>query len=125
MFFLNEYTIKEFGLEGDCTICDCGRCSKTCTDCDWIAVHGPVNCHNGGVQGCPYMPKPLERSKGLFDSDKREDAKRRAEELVFISMSRGDIERECKKRDIKITLKRAEMESKLVERIYEEILESQ
>ena len=68
MVFFNEYTLKKFGLEGDCGICSCTKCSKSCTDCDWIAMHGPINCHDGGIRYCPYMPKPFEKPKGLFDS---------------------------------------------------------
>lgn len=122
MIFLNEYTIKEFGLKGDCAICDCGRCTKSCTECDWIAIHGPVNCYGGGVKNCPYMPKPFEKTHGLFS---KAAIKQQAEQLVFISMSRGDIEKECQKRGIKINRQRANMESELVEMIYKEMLENQ
>lgn len=125
MVFFNEYTLKKFGLEGDCGICSCTKCSKSCTDCDWIAMHGPINCHDGGIRYCPYMPKPFEKPKGLFDSDKIEDAKRQAEELVFISMDRNDIEKACKDREIKIFRNRIKMESELIKAITEEILKIQ
>lgn len=71
------------------------------------------------------MPKSFEKPKGFFDSDKIEDAKRQAEELVFISMDRNDIEKACKDREIKIFRNRTKMESELIKAITEEILKIQ
>lgn len=120
----NEYTLKDLGLEGGaCQHCDCHKCVKTCTECDWIGVNGPINCHEKGVKGCPYIPQKSQSTPGYSIADKMVYAKKQAKEFVYINMSKGDIEENCQSRGIQVTKDRFKMESELIEALAKEIVE--
>lgn len=52
------------------------------------------------------------------------EARKKAEEIVYIGMCRGDIEEGCRRRGIPVTKNRSSMEGKLIKAIAEELMES-
>ncbi|MDY5477884.1 MULTISPECIES: hypothetical protein [Enterocloster] len=52
----------------------------------------------------------------------REEAREKAQEIVFVNMNLGDIEEGCRKRGIKVTKNRSSMEGKLIEALTEEYM---
>ena len=81
-----------------------------------------MNCKEDGVQGCPFrVPLPEEEKKG-WSRMTREEAREKAQELVFVNMNLGDIEEACRERGIKVTKSRSSMEGKLIEALTEEYM---
>lgn len=121
--FENTYGLKRFGI---CAKnCECNRCGKelVCDKCAYLSMRDePVNCMEGGVQGCPFrVPLPEEEKKG-WSRMTRKEAREKAEEMVFVNMNLGDIEEGCRKRGIKVTKNRSSMEGKLIEVLTEEYM---
>lgn len=117
--FENTYGLKRFGI---CAKnCECNRCGKelVCDKCAYLSMREePVNCKEDGVQGCPFrVPLPEEEKKG-WSRMTREEAREKAQELVFVNMNLGDIE----ERGIKVTKSRSSMEGKLIEALTEEYM---
>ena len=98
--FENTYGLKRFGI---CAKnCECNRCGKelVCDKCAYLSMRDePVNCMEGG-----------------------EEAREKAQEIVFVNMNLGDIEEGCRKRGIKVTKNRSSMEGKLIEALTEEYM---
>lgn len=121
--FENTYGLKRFGICAE--RCECNRCGKklVCDKCAYLSIREePVNCMEGGVQGCPFrVPLPEEEKKGWSRMIKKE-ARKKAEEMVFVNMNRGDIEEACRERGIKVTKNRSSMEGKLIEALTEEYI---
>lgn len=67
------------------------------------------NCSKEGVQVCQFRV-PLQ------------EARKKAEEMVFVNMNRGDIEEACRERGIKVIKNRSSMEGKLIEALTEEYI---
>lgn len=109
--FENTYGLKRFGICAES--CECNRCGKklVCDKCTYLSIREePVNCSKEGVQVCPFrVPLP-------------EEARKKAEEMVFVNMNRGDIEEACRERGIKVIKNRSSMEGKLIEALTEEYI---
>lgn len=121
--FENAYSLERFGICAKS--CDCKRCGKelVCGKCAYFSIREePVNCAKEGVQGCPFrVLLPEEEKKGKIRMT-REEAREKAQEMVFMNMNRGDIEAGCRERGIKVTKNRSSMERKLIEALTEEYM---
>lgn len=121
-FFENTYGLKRFGICAES--CECNRCGKklVCDKCTYLSIREePVNCMEDGVQGCQFRVPLSEEKKGRSRMT-REEAREKAQELVFANMNLGDIEEACRERGIKVTKSRSGMEKKLIEALTEEYM---
>lgn len=82
--FENTYGLKRFGICAES--CECNRCGKklVCDKCAYLSIREePVNCMEGGVQGCPFRVSLPEEEKKGWSRMTRKEAREMAQELVL------------------------------------------